>query len=228
MDKELIKTIAFKIVKLIFGLFVFSAGTICIINAAIGVAPWDVLNQGVSNITGITVGKASIYSGFIIIAIDVFLGQAIGWGTVLNMFLIGTFMDLLIFSNLIPIFESFIPNLILLFIGIILHGFAVYLYIGVGWGAGPRDGLMVVLTNRTGKSVRLVKSSIEVIVVAIGFLLGGNLGIGTIIMALLSGPIWQYQFKLLNFDVSKVNHRFIQDDIKLIKDKYFKPNETTP
>lgn len=228
MENKSIKTITFKVLRLVFGLFVFAAGSVCVLNAAIGVAPWDVLHQGVSNVTGITVGRANIYSGIIIIAIDIFLGQAIGWGTITNMYLIGTFIDLLMLNSIIPSFDGFLPNLILLFVGIVLHGFGVYLYIAVGWGAGPRDGLMVVLTNKTGKSVRLIKSSIEVCVVAVGFLLGGNLGIGTVIMALLSGPVWQYIFKLLNFNISNIEHRFIQDDIKLMKEKYSKGNETTP
>lgn len=225
MDKSKIKTTSFKILRLVFGLFVFAAGSVCVLNAAIGVSPWDVLHQGVSNVTGITVGKANIYSGVIIIAIDILLGQAIGWGTLANMYLIGTFIDLLMLNGLIPGFQAFIPNLILLFTGIILQGLGVYLYIAVGWGAGPRDGLMVVLTKRTGKSVRLIKSSIEVCVVVIGFLLGGNFGVGTLIMAMLSGPIWQYLFKLLNFNISTVEHRFIQDDIFLLKEKFAKVDD---
>lgn len=225
MDKSKIKTTSFKILRLVFGLFVFAAGSVCVLNAAIGVSPWDVLHQGVSNVTGITVGKANIYSGVIIIAIDILLGQAIGWGTLANMYLIGTFIDLLMLNGIIPGFQAFIPNLILLFTGIILQGLGVYLYIAVGWGAGPRDGLMVVLTKRTGKSVRLIKSSIEVCVVVIGFLLGGNFGVGTLIMAMLSGPIWQYLFKLLNFNISTVEHRFIQDDIFLLKEKFAKVDD---
>lgn len=226
MDKRIIRNIILKIFRLVFGLFVFAAGVVCVLNAAIGVAPWDVLHQGVSNVTGITVGKANIYSGVIIIAIDIYLGQAVGWGTISNMILIGTFIDLLMLNNLIPSFEGFMPSLIFLLIGIVIQGLGVFLYMGVGWGAGPRDGLMVVLTKRTGKSVRLIKSSIEVCAVVVGYLLGGNLGVGTVIMALLSGPVWQFLFKHLKFNVSAIEHRFIQDDILLLKEKYFHKDET--
>ena len=79
---------------------------------------------------------------------------------------------------------------------------------------------MVVLMKKTGKSVRLIKSFIEVLAVAVGFLLGGNLGIGTIIVAFFSGPIWQYVFKLIKFNVNEVEHRFIKDDIRFIKEKF--------
>lgn len=224
MDKNLVMNILFKFMRLVFGLFVFAFGTVCILNAAIGVAPWDVFHQGISNVTGITVGKANIYLGLIIIALDIYLGQDIGWATICNMLLIGTFIDILMINNIVPTFEGFLVNIIVLLIGMVIHGVGVFLYIGVGLGAGPRDGLMVVLTNKTGKPVGLVKSSIEVCAVAIGYFLGGNLGIGTLIMSFGSGPIWQYIFKLLNFNVSKVEHRFIKDDIKFIKDKFFSTN----
>ncbi|MDR7871144.1 MAG: hypothetical protein RIN55_09810 [Tissierellaceae bacterium] len=220
-----IKATSLKIVRLVFGFLLFAVGTVCIINAKIGVSPWDVFHQGLSKLTGITLGQASISTGVIIIAIDIYLGQPIGWSTVSNMLLIGTFIDLLMLGNLVPSPESFIPSLILLLFGIVLQGFAVFLYMPVGWGAGPRDGLMVVLMNKTGKSVRFIKSIIEIFAVSIGYLLGGNLGVGTIIFAFMTGPIWQYIFKLLKFNVNEVEHRFIQDDIKLLKEKYLNKTE---
>ncbi len=226
MDKSKLKTISFNIFRLIFGLFVFSLGTVCILNAKIGVAPWDVFHQGVSRVTGITVGQASISMGLIIVFLDIYLGQPIGWGTIANMLLIGTFIDLLMMANILPSFEAFLPSLILLLVGLIFHGLGVFLYIAVGWGAGPRDGLMVVLMKKTGKSVRLIKSILELFAVSVGFLLGGNLGVGTLIVAFLSGPIWQYIFKLFKFDVNAVEHRAIQDDFRKLKDKYSKIDET--
>mgnify|MGYP000930057464 FL=1 len=220
MNMTLLKTISLKILRLVFGLFVFALGTVCMLNAKIGVASWDVLHQGISNVTGLTVGRANIYLGFIILAIDFFLGQDIGWSTLANMILIGIYVDILMINNLVPIFEGFLPSLILLLVGIIIQGIGFFIYISVGWGAGPRDGLMVVLMKKTGKSVRLIKSFIEVLAVAVGFLLGGNLGIGTIIVAFFSGPIWQYVFKLIKFNVNEVEHRFIKDDIRFIKEKF--------
>lgn len=225
MDKKGLRTTMIKMMKFVFGLFVFAAGTVCILNAAIGVGPWDVFHQGVSKQTGITVGQASIYLGLIILVLDIYLGQPIGWGTIGNMILIGTFVDLIMLSGLIPRPEKFFNSLILLSVGLLLHGLGVYLYISVGWGAGPRDGLMVILVKKTGKSVRLIKSIQEIFAVSIGYLLGGNLGIGTLIVAFLSGPIWQFIFKLFKFDVNEVEHRAIQNDIKFIRDKYFKTED---
>ena len=120
-------------------------------------------------------------------------------------------------NNLVPFFEGYLPRIIQLFVGIAINGIAVFLYMGVGWGAGPRDGLMVALMIRTGKSIRLIKSIIEGFAVVVGFILGGNLGIGTLIAAFLSGPIWQYIYKLLKFNVDEVEHLSIQEHLKLIK-----------
>lgn len=206
-------------IKLVFGLFVFALGVVFTMNAGIGVAPWDVFHQGISKVTGITVGKANIYMGMIIIILDIVLGQAIGWATVCNMILIGTFMDILMLNNLVPIFQGFLPSLIMLILGMIIEGYGCYLYISAGLGAGPRDGLMVVLTNKTGKPVGIIKSIIEICAVTVGFILGGNLGIGTLIMAIFTGQIWEIIFKSVNFNVSGVEHRFIQDDIQYLKEK---------
>lgn len=215
-------------VRLIFGLFLFALGVVFTINAQIGVAPWDVLHQGISKVTGITVGKANIYLGLIIIGLDVVLGQQIGWATILNMLLIGTFIDILMLNNLVPVFQGFIPKLLMLILGMIIQGYAFYFYISAGLGAGPRDGLMVVLSKKTGKSIGIIKSSIEICAVTLGFLLGGNLGVGTVILAFFNGHIWQIIFNSLNFEVNKVEHRFISNDIKYLKEKLNKEKEETP
>ncbi len=207
-------------IKLVFGLFLFALGVVFTMNAGIGVAPWDVLHQGISKVTGITVGRANIYMGLVIIILDIVLGQAIGWATVCNMILIGTFIDILMLNNLVPVFDGFFPSLIMLILGMIIEGYGCYFYISAGLGAGPRDGLMVVLTKRTGKPVGIIKSLIEICAVSIGFLLGGNLGIGTLIMAIFTGQVWQIVFKTVDFDVSEVDHRFIQDDIKYLKERF--------
>ncbi|MBC8590934.1 YczE/YyaS/YitT family protein [Wansuia hejianensis] len=210
------------ITRLIFGLFLFALGSVFAINAKIGVAPWDVFHQGVAKLTGITVGRANIYSGIIIFIIDIILGQDLGWGSIMNMILIGTFMDILMLNDLVPVFTGFTPKLIMLILGIIIQGLGCYFYISVGLGTGPRDGLMVALTKKTKRPVGIIKSSIDISVVTIGFILGGNLGIGTVIMAFFAGHIWQFIFKRLNFTISEIDHRFIQDDVRVLKEKFNK------
>lgn len=214
-----------RFLRLIIGLFLFALGIVMTINAGLGVAPWDVFHQGLSKVTGITLGRASITVGAMVVVLNIVLGQPIGWGTVLNMLLIGIFMDLLMLNHLIPIFDGLVPRYLMLILGKFVEGTGCWLYISAAFGAGPRDGLMVVLTRRTGKSVRFIKSIIEVGAVIIGYILGGSAGIGTLIMASLGGPIFQLVFKTVKFNVKDVEHRFIQDDIKYIKEKFGSKSE---
>lgn len=215
MKKQIIK-----LTKLILGLFLFAVGIVMTLNANLGVAPWDVFHQGLSKVTGITIGQANIAVGLLIVILDVVLGQDIGWGTILNMLLIGIFIDILMLNNLIPIFNSFIPSLIMLILGIVVEGYGCWIYLLAQLGAGPRDGLMVILTKRTGKSIQFNKSITELGAVIVGYFLGGSLGLGTVMMAFLGGPIFQWAFKTVNFNVKDVEHRFIQDDIKYLKEKF--------
>lgn len=206
--------------RIIIGLILFGLGVTMTIEAGLGVAPWDVFHHGLSLTTGITMGQASIGVGLLVVIIDVILGQNIGWATILNMMLIGATMDVLMLNDLLPNFETFIPNFIMLISGIFVQGYGCFLYISVGYGAGPRDGLMVALAKRTKKSVRVLKSSIEVVAVTVGFILGGHLGLGTLIMALFGGVIFQFTFKTVDFNLSEVEHRFIKDDIRWLKEKF--------
>lgn len=208
-----------RIVKLIIGLFVYAVGVVMTINANLGLSPWDVFHQGLSGVINITLGQASIAVAFLITVLDIVLGQPIGWATIVNMLSIGTFMDILMINNLIPTANGLFTGLLMILLGLIVQGYGCWLYVNVGLGVGPRDGLMVILTKRTGKTVRFNKSVIELGAVIIGYLLGGSIGIGTVVMAFLGGPIFQLVFKTVNFNVEEVNHRFIQEDIRFLKEK---------
>lgn len=213
------KKLIFSIIRLFTGFFVCAVGMVMTINANLGVAPWDVLHQGIGNLFNLPMGRASIIAGLLIVIIDIFLEQNIGWGTIFNMIFIGIFVDFLMLNNLIPIFENFLPSLLMMFLGMLILGYGCYLYIGAGFGAGPRDGLMVALTKKTNKSVRFVKNSVEIFAIAIGYFLGGSVGIGTAIMSIAGGYFFQFAFSSVNFNVSEVKHRYIIDDIRLIKEK---------
>ena len=205
------------IIRLFAGFFLYSAGIVMTINANIGLAPWDVFHQGLSKTFGITIGQASIGIGIIIVIINSLFREKVGWGSLGNMLFIGVFVDLLMLNHIIPEFENLVLRVLMMFSGMFVIGVATYLYISVGLGAGPRDGLMVALTKRTGKSVRLVRNTIETVVVIIGYFLGGSVGVGTLVMALTIGVFVQLAFQLFKFDVNKVEHRFIDEDIKLLK-----------
>ncbi len=213
------KKIIIKLLRLFLGLFLYAVGIVMTINANIGYAPWDVFHKGLSETFGITMGQASIGVGLAIVLIVFFLGERVGIGTLFNMYFIGIFVDILMLNNLIPVFKGFISSLMLMILGMLVIGFATVAYIGAGLGSGPRDGLMIALTKKTGKSVRFIRNIIEIIALSIGFLLGGKLGIGTVIMSLTIGYFIQFTFKIFHFDVQNIKHVYIDDHIKNIKNK---------
>ncbi|SET28010.1 Uncharacterized membrane protein YczE [Natronincola peptidivorans] len=212
-----IKGVLPKIARLYIGLFIFALGIVTTINANFGLQPWDVLHQGISINTSLTLGQASIIVGLLLLAINFYLGERIGWATIANIVFIGIFIDFIMSMEMIPIGSSFVMALVMAVIGMFLLGLGSALYIGVGLGAGPRDGIMVAFTKRTTQSVRLIRSSIEASVLVVGYLLGGTVGIGTLIMALSVGYFIQLAFKICKFNIRKIKHRYIDEDIRLIK-----------
>ncbi|MBU3145204.1 YitT family protein [Clostridium sp. CF012] len=207
------------LVRLFMGLFLYAVGIVFTINASLGLSPWDVFHQGVSKLTDITMGQASIIVGLLIVILDWVLGEKVGLGTIFNMLFIGIFMDLLMLNHLLPIFNNIIARVIMMFLGMFIIGIASYFYISAGLGSGPRDGLMVSLTKKTGKSVRFIRNFIEFTVLVVGYFLGGTVGFGTLIMVIGGGYFVQFAFKIFKFDVRKVQHRFIDDYVKIIKNK---------
>lgn len=211
--------------KLLLGVFLYAVGIVLTINANLGLAPWDVFHQGLSIRTGITMGQASIFVGFVFVILDSFLGEKLGWGTLLNIVLIGTFVDILMLNHLLPFFNGMAPRFLEMVAGMIVIGIASYYYISAGLGSGPRDGLMVALTKRTTKSVRFIRNCIELCALAIGFFLGGSVGMGTLIMALSTGYFVQFAFKLFGYNVKETKHKFIDEDIKCLYDRFFGSKE---
>ncbi len=207
------------LIRLFSGLFLYAVGIVFTINANLGLSPWDVFHQGIAKISGITMGQASIMAGLVIVILDWVLGEKVGIGTILNMLFIGIFMDLLMLNHLVPIFNNIIARVIMMLLGMFIIGIASYFYISAALGSGPRDGLMVSLTKRTAKSVRFIRNCIEFTVLVVGYFLGGTVGFGTLVMVIGGGYFVQFAFKIFKFDVRKVQHKFIDYYIKLIKDR---------
>lgn len=228
-QKAMVIIMVKRIIRLFLGLFLFAVGIVLTINANLGLAPWDVFHQGIVYLTGITMGQASIGVGIILVIINAALGERVGWGSLGNMLFIGLFMDLIMLNYLIPIATDLISGLIMMFLGMFIVGVASYFYIGAGLGSGPRDGLMIALTKKTNRSVRFIRNSIEISALIVGYLLGGFIGIGTLIMSVALGYIIQFIFKLFRFNVKQVQHRFIDDDVRFLREKFLKTkpsNET--
>jgi len=197
------------LVRLVSGLFLYAVGIVFTIQASLGVTPWNTFHQGIALLTGISLGQALSLTGLAIIILNVFAKEKIGVGTILNMWLIGIFVDFIMKFSIIPNADSLISGLFMIVIGMFTIATASWLYIGSELGAGPRDGLMVTLVRWTGKPVGLVRGSIELTVLILGTLLGGQFGIGTPIMAFLIGPIVQLTFKVFRFDVKNVEHQYL-------------------
>lgn len=212
MVKEVVRYL-----KLFLGFFVCSLGVVVIIKSNLGFSPWDVLHQGISKVGNITIGQASILVGVGVITLDCFLGERIGSGTILNILFIGTFMDLILYLDIVPLSSGIVMGVFMMFFGLFIFSIGCYLYMSTGLGCGPRDALMVALTKKTNFSVRAVRNSIEISVLFIGYLLGGYAGIGTVITALFAGVIIQWVFKILKFDVKAVVHRDIRGEVVSLK-----------
>lgn len=167
-----------KYLKLLLGFFICSLGVIIVIKSDLGFSPWDVLHQGISKVGGITIGQASILAGMGVITLDLFLGERIGSGTILNILFIGSFMDLILFLDIVPLSSNMVMGVFMMFLGLFVFSVWCYLYISTGLGCGPRDALMVALTKKTNFSVRAVRNTIEISVLVCGYLLGGYAGGG--------------------------------------------------
>lgn len=206
-------------IRIFVGLFIFAVGIVLTINASLGFAPWDVFHQGLSNTIGITMGQAHILVAFFIVLLDVALGDNVGWGTLINMVFLGVFIDIIMLNHLLPIASSHIVGVVFILLGLLIQGYGCYIYVSAGMGAGPRDGLMFVLTKKTGKSIRLIKILIEIVAVVVGVILGGKFGFGTVLLAVAGGPIFQFAFRTVKFDSNKVDHHYIIDDLKSLRNK---------
>ncbi len=217
------ETILKKYSKLLLGLILIATGITITINADLGYAPWDVFHQGLGNIFNIKLGTANILVGVTIIIIGIIMGQRPGIGTLANMFLVGTFINILTSFEILPSFENVYIRILSLFLAMFLQGVGTYLYISAGFGAGPRDTLMVLLIDKTNKSLRFIRNSIEITILIVGYLLGGPVGLGTVILSLGLGYAIQFAFGLFSFDANKIVHRGWGDEVESIR-SFFNKN----
>jgi len=175
--------------QLYAGLVLYGFSMALLVRARLGVMPWDVLHQGVARTVGGSLGTVSIVVGALVLLLWIPLRQRPGVGTVSNVLVIGLAVDASL--AVLPRVDGIVLRSALVVAGVLLNAVATAAYIGVRLGPGPRDGLMTGLVRRTGRSVRVIRTSIEVVVVATGWLLGGTLGVATALYALAIGPLVQ-------------------------------------
>ncbi len=228
--------------RLLAGLCIMSFGSAMALVADLGMEPWDVLNdgmarflQGIFNIqlsNGadlITFGRANIAIGLTILLIDVLFREKVGFGTFINILLCGNVVDLCT-GDLIPGFallpdyrglplsESFLPRLILCVLSLLPAAYGMYVYMSARLGSGPRDGLMCVVKRRATRiPVGGVRVILEGCALLLGWFLGGTVGLGTIILVCLSGPVMQVIFRLHKFDVQELRNETIPETISAVR-----------
>lgn len=222
MDKEYIIALLKKIPMLLFGLFLYAVGIVSTLYSDLGMSSWEVFHMGLVNHTPLTFGQASQLTGLAVLVLSYFIGVIPGLGSVMNMYFIGFFTDIIISTGIYKTPSTFLGKLCLLLTGIFINGWATYFYLRVQLGAGPRDGLMEGLVRKLNKPVWLVRSAIEITVLTIGYLLGGPVGIGTLIIVFTIGFSVQFAFKIGKYDSMSAEH---EDILKLIKNLRKKQEE---
>jgi uncharacterized membrane protein YczE len=192
-----------RLLQLSIGLTLYGASMALMLRAALGLDPWDVFHQGVSGQVGLSIGMVVNLTGLVVLLLWIPLRQRPGIGTVANVVMIGTAMDLTL--RVLPPVEGLAFQVAALIASIVANGFAGALYIGAGLGPGPRDGLMTGLARRTGWSLRLVRTGIEVTVLALGWALGGTVGVGTLLYAFGIGHLVQFFLPMVSIPEAKSN-----------------------
>lgn len=183
--------------RLVFGLVLCGVGLSLLVRADLGLDPWDVFHQGISDRTGIPIGTVSILTGAAVLVAWIPLRERIGLGTMLNVLLIGLTIDATL--SVLDAPDALVVRAAFLLVGILLFAVGSGFYIGAGLGPGPRDGLMTSIHHR-GHSIRVVRTSIELVVLATGWALGGTVGVGTVLFAVSIGPLVHVFLPRLSID----------------------------
>jgi uncharacterized membrane protein YczE len=188
--------LAVRLLMLFGGLFLFSLAMALSLLCNLGAASWTVFHDGISRQTPLSIGMATQLVGLLMLGVSWLAGIRPGFGTLANMILVGLFLDLILWSGVIPEADAYAVRVVMLLAGIVLLGLASALYIKAGFGAGPRDSFMLALHRRTGLRIGKVRWMMETFAVVAGIALGGAFGVGTIIFAVLVGFVVDYFFNL--------------------------------
>lgn len=201
---------------LIAGSAVSSIGVVCMLQANVGLEPWSVLHQGMSQCMGVTYGTASMIVGAAAIGAAALCGESFGLGTVGNILFCGVMIDGLLYLGWVPKMEALIPGLLLLLAGLEILTIGTWMYMKSALRAGPRDSLMVALARKSGRSVGFCRGTVELLVVFIGWRLGGQVGIGTVVAAVGFGSLLNLNFALLRFRPTDLRQENLTETLRRI------------
>ena len=203
-----------RLLWLVAGVAVSALGITMMLRANVGLEPWSVLQQGLAQTAGITYGTASMIVGAAAIGTAMLCGESFGIGTVVDIVLCAVCIDGLLWLNWIPQMHSLPSGIPMLLAGMELLAVGTWMYMKSALGAGPRDALMVALARKTGRSVGLCRASVEIVVIIAGFLLGGQVGIGTVIAAFGLGSLFNLNFHLLHFRAAELHQENIAETLR--------------
>ena len=216
-----------RFIMLTAGLLIAAYGICMTVNSQLGISPWDVFAQGLafklSDITGntYTLGTLTRWIGWVVLVLAIVLKEKIGFGTIYDILIVGSFINFYTDNNLVPSPESFVLRLILLVAGFVVWSFGVYFYLAAELGAGPRDSLMAALAKRN-IPVNIAKNAIEAVVFVIGWICGGTVGLGTVIAVFIMGYLIKFWFAVFKFDITKAENESLLDTVKNVKQIFAK------
>ncbi|WP_204402142.1 YczE/YyaS/YitT family protein [Alkaliphilus hydrothermalis] len=199
-----------KLPSLFFGLAVYALAVLLMRDAGLGMNPWGVFHMGVSNHTPLSLGQVTQLTGLVIIGLSLVVKMVPGFASICNMIFIGMFVDFIDSLGILKTPETLIGQILMLMAGIFLTGWASFFYLRPRLGAGPRDSLMEGLVRKTNKPVWMIRGIIEVSALTVGFLLGGPVGVGTLITATTIGFSVQFAFKMGRYDAKGKHIDFLQ------------------
>ena len=221
-SKTSVKGYTKRLIMLTAGLLIAAYGICMTVNSHLGISPWDVFAQGLAfkltELTGTTytLGTLTRWIGWVVLVLAVLLKEKIGFGTIYDILIVGSFINFYTDNNLVPMPESTVFKFVLLISGFVVWSFGVYLYLAAELGAGPRDSLMAALAKRN-LPINVAKNAIEAVVFVIGWICGGTVGIGTVIAVFIMGYLLRFWFAVFKFDIAKVENESLFDTAKNVK-----------
>ena len=212
------KAYLFRAFDLIFGTFLFAIGVVTTVRANVGYAPWEVFHVGFATTVGINLGLTTIITGVFVFIFVLIAKEKFGLGTLVSVFLTGSFIDLIIMIDVIPVAPNYAIGIAMLLAGLYILSVGTYFYIKCAFGAGPRDSLMVVIRRKTKLPIGVCRGLLELTVTIAGWFLGGMVGLGTIVSVFGLGLFIQLTFHMFKFDAAKVQHETILQTCRGIRD----------
>ena len=204
-----------RLVKMLLGQGLYSLAIALTIRADIGYCPWDVFHSGIAHLLGLSRGSAITVVSVVLLAIALVKKWPIGLGTILNVFLCGTLVDL--FCPFLPEARGWISGVGMFALGIAVLAFATYCYIEPAYGASVRDSLFVFIAKRLGVTPGKARILMEVCLAALGLLMGASAGLGSVLSCVMTGPCMQVMFRALGFELVKVEHESLADTLRALR-----------